>query len=257
VKEGDLWFFPSGIPHSIQGLGPDGCEFLLAFDNGGFSEDSTFLITDWLAHTPKAVLAKTFGAPEDSFNHIPQKELYIFNGRMPGPQQEEWRQSPQPAVPEPFNFSLHAVPPIKTRGGTVRIADSNNFKASKTIAAALVEVEPGGLRELHWHPNADEWQYYISGEGRMTVFASESHANTVNFSASDVGYVPRAMAHYIENTGDSTLRFLEIFASDHYADVSLRSWVANTPAQLVADHLHIDEQLLRSLPQGKLPVLPA
>ena len=51
-------------------------------------------------------------------------------------------------------------------GGTVRIVDSSNFPASKTIAAALVELESRGLRELHWHPNADEWQYYIEGEGK-------------------------------------------------------------------------------------------
>ena len=41
--------FPSGIPHSIQGLDSDvdGCEILLVFDNGNFSEDSTFLLIDW------------------------------------------------------------------------------------------------------------------------------------------------------------------------------------------------------------------
>jgi oxalate decarboxylase len=51
VGTGDIWYFPPGIPHSIQGL-EEGCEFLLVFDDGNFSEDSTFLITDWFAHTP-------------------------------------------------------------------------------------------------------------------------------------------------------------------------------------------------------------
>src|ERR1700744_969709 len=60
VSEGYLWFFPAGFPHSIQGLGPDGCQFLLVFDEGAFSEFETFLLTDWLHHTPKEVLAKNF-----------------------------------------------------------------------------------------------------------------------------------------------------------------------------------------------------
>ena len=140
VKEGDLWFFPSGIPHSIQGLAPDGCEFLLAFDDGAFSEDSTFLITDWMAHAPKDVLAKNFGTTTDRFDQIPQKELYIFNARVPPPLADDEKQSHQPSVPEPFNFALLDQPPIRTKGGTVRIADSANFKASRSIAAALVEV---------------------------------------------------------------------------------------------------------------------
>ena len=59
---------------------------------------------------------------------------------------------------------------------------------------------------MHWHPNADEWQYYISGKGRMTVFASGGKARTFDYQAGDVGYVPFAMGHYIENTGDETLR---------------------------------------------------
>ena len=255
VKEGDLWYFPSGVPHSIQGLGPDGCEFLLAFDDGAFSEDSTFLITDWLAHTPKDVLAKNFGVPESTFDKVPQKELYIFNGRMPGDLAGDLRQSSQPIVPEPFNFSLLDQAPIRAKGGTVRIADSSNFKVSQTIAAALVELEPGGLRELHWHPQADEWQYWISGHGRMTIFASESKANTTDFAPGDVGYVPRSFGHYIENTGTDTLRYLELFASDRYADVSLTNWMANTPAQLVADHLKVPDAFVQSLPQVKTPVV--
>ncbi|MGM3237869.1 cupin domain-containing protein, partial [Bacillus cereus group sp. BC24] len=87
-------------------------------------------------------------------------------------------------------------------GGQVWIADSTNFKASKTIASALVKVDPGAIRELHWHPNTDEWQYFISGKARMTVFASDGHARTFNYQAGDVGYVPFAMGHYVENTGD-------------------------------------------------------
>ena len=66
VGEGDLWNFPAGIPHSIQGL-EGGCEFLLVFDDGNFSENETFLITDWFKHTDPSVLAKNFGVPETAF----------------------------------------------------------------------------------------------------------------------------------------------------------------------------------------------
>jgi oxalate decarboxylase len=62
----------------------------------------------------------------------------------------------------------------------VRIVDSTNFPAATSIAAALVNIEPGGMRELHWYPH-DKWQYYISGLGRMTVFASAGSARTFNY----------------------------------------------------------------------------
>ena len=86
VGVGDLWYFPSGVPHSIQGLNPDGCEFLLVFDDGDFDEDNTFLLSDWFKHTPNEVLSKNFGVPGSSFAHTPDpSELYIFAAAVPGP----------------------------------------------------------------------------------------------------------------------------------------------------------------------------
>jgi oxalate decarboxylase len=253
VGEGDLWNFPAGIPHSIQGL-EEGCEFLLVFDDGNFSENETFLITDWFKHTDLAVLAKNFGVPEAAFTDIPidiEHERYIFPAPMPGPIASDAVDAPAGTAPQSFSHRLHAQDPITAPGGRVRIVDSSNFPAATTIAAALVEVEPGGLRELHWHPNTDEWQYYISGQGRMTVFASGGKARTFDYQAGDVGYVPFAMGHYVENLGDEPLRFLEMFRSDHFADLSLNQWMALTPPELVRAHLNLDSQTIAALSKDK------
>ncbi|MEJ0091659.1 MAG: oxalate decarboxylase family bicupin [Limisphaerales bacterium] len=254
VGEGDLWYFPAGIPHSIQGIEGDGCEFLLVFDDGNFSEEETFLLSDWMAHTPKEILAKNFGVPESAFNRIPEKDLWIFQAPVPGPLAAD-RVAGAGPVPLPYSHHMMAQEPIRMKGGTVRITDSSLFKISKTIAAALVEVEPGCMRELHWHPNVDEWQYYISGQARMTVFASENNARTFDFQAGDVGAVPFPMGHYIENTGTTTLRFLEIFRSDYFADVSLAQWLKFTPHELVKAHLNIDESVLAKIPARKTPLV--
>jgi oxalate decarboxylase len=256
VGVGDLWYFPGGVPHSIQGLGPDGCEFLLVFDSGSFDEDSTFLLSDWFKHTPKDVLAKDFGAPASLFGELPDPStLYIFKASVPAPLGPDKLQGVEP-VPQSFSHKMLAQEPISTKSGTVRITDSNNFQASKTIAAALVEVEPGGMRELHWHPNTDEWQYYIQGQGRMGVFASSGQARTFDFQAGDVGYVPYAMGHYVENTGNEPLRFLEVFKSSYYADLSLNQWLALTPPELLKAHLNLDPQITSALQKTKYPVRP-
>jgi oxalate decarboxylase len=257
VGVGDLWFFPSGIPHSIQGLGPDGCEFLLVFDDGDFDEDNTFLISDWFKHTPNEVLGKNFGVPASLFGHTPDpSERYIFPAPMPGPLASD-RIAGAAAPRQSFKHRLMAQEPITTSGGTVRIADSSIFPVSKTVAAALVEVNPGGLRELHWHPNNDEWQYYIEGEGRMGVFGSSGQARTFDFRAGDVGYVPFAMGHYVENTGTTPLRFLEMFKSSYFADLSLDTWMALTPPELLQAHLKLDRQVMDALRKNKAPVVPA
>lgn len=255
VGVGELWNFPAGIPHSIQGLGPEGCEFLLVFDDGNFSEEQTFLLTDWLLHTPRAVLAKNFGVPESTFDTLPAKPWWIFQAPTPGPLEADRVVGAGPA-PISFSYNMLAQEAIKTKSGSVRIVDSKVFPASGTIAAALVEVAPGGMREMHWHPDGDEWQYYLEGQGRMTVFASDGNARTFDFQAGDVGAVPRPMGHYVENTGTGTLRFLELFRSDHYADVSLAQWLAFTPAALVRAHLGFDASELAPVQAHKTPVVP-
>lgn len=254
VGEGDLWYFPAGIPHSIQGL-EGGCEFLLVFDDGSFSDLNTLSISDWFAHTPKEVLSANFGVPESAFSQIPNDQVYIFQDTVPGSLESQKVQSPYGTIPLSFTHRLLAQPPFKTPGGSVRIVDSSNFPISKTVAAALVEVEPGGMRELHWHPNNDEWQYYLAGQGRMTVFAGNGVARTFDYRAGDVGYVPFALGHYIQNTGNQTLWFLEMFKSDRFVDVSLNQWMALTPRDLVRDNLHVGPELLDALRKEKWPVV--
>ena len=258
VKAGDLWYFPAGFPHSLQGLGPDGCEFVIVFDDGDASEYNTLLLTDWFAHTPPAILAKNFGVPAETFKSIPSSGLWIFQGREPGRLGDD-----QAAVasgglpPNPFTFSLAGATPIlSNRSGTLQIADSATFKVSETIAAALETIKPGGLRELHWHPNADEWQYYIQGEARMTVFNAGPRAQTVDFRAGNVGYVKRAQGHAIENTGTTDLVLIAVFKTSGYAEFSLSDWLTHTPPALVAQHLNIDPSALAQLVKGSRGIVP-
>lgn len=259
LNAGDLWYFPAGYPHSIQGLGPDGCEFLLVFDQGFFSEYQTFLLSDWLAHTPPELLAKNMLLSPAAIAKLPTNEEYIFPGTIPGSLEEDRRAVGGKAAESTiaYSFRMRSMKPVKEdAGGSVRIVDSTNFTAAKAIAAALVILKPGAIREMHWHPNASEWQYWLAGSARMTVFASAAKARTMNFNANDVGYVPSAAGHVIENTGTEDVVFLEMFKSDIYVDVSLSQWLRRLPAHIVEEHLHLSESEIKRIPEEKNLVLP-
>jgi oxalate decarboxylase len=254
----DLWFFPSGVPHSIQGLEPDGCEFMLVFDDGNFSESETVLLSDAMAHIPRSVLAKNFGVPQEAFKDLPKEELFIFQTAVPGSLGDDQKVAAGALArsSRDFAFRTMEMPATKTtKGGEVRIVDSTKFKVT-TTSMAMVTVHPGGLRELHWHPNADEWQYFISGKGRMTVVSTGNKARTMGFEAGDVGYVEKTLLHYIENTGDSDLVFLEMFKSPLYQDLSFTEWLTHTPPELVMAHLKIDRATYDAIPRDEAVVLP-
>src|ERR1700731_299651 len=258
VKKNDLWFFPSGIPHSIQGLNPDGCEFMLVFDDGNFSESETVLLSDAMAHLPPDVLAKNFTVGEKALANVPRQELFIFQTDVP-PGLDVDQKTAAGALgksPQDFAFRTMEMPPTRqTKGGEVRIVDSSKFKVS-TTAMAMVTVHPGGMRELHWHPNADEWQYYIAGKGRMTVVATGNRARTMDFQEGEVGYVQKTLLHNIENLGDTDLVFLEMFKSDRFQEFSFSEWLAHTPPELVMAHLRIDKATFDAIPKNGAVVTP-
>jgi oxalate decarboxylase len=259
IGEGGLWYFPAGLPHSLQGIGEDGAEFILCFDNGRASEYNTLLLNQWLAHTPPDILALNFGVPADTFKNIPLHDLYIFQGQMPGALAADQAQAAGSAgkMANPSTFALSSMPPTrKTAGGEARIADSRNFKAAQTIAAALVTIHPGGLREMHWHPNADEWQYYIAGQAAMTIFNTGPKVVTQDFKPGDIGYVKKSLGHFIRNTGSTDLVFLEVFRSDRFEDVSLSDWLAHSPHALVAQHLNVDPAVIARFPNNKPEIMP-
>jgi oxalate decarboxylase len=263
VNKGDLWYFPSGVPHSLQGLNPEGCEFLLVFDQGDFSEEDTTLISDWTVHTPHEVLAKNWGIPigevDKAMSQLPAAGHWIFQAPVPGALSADLRGAADGVSLSPTNFAFHALamqPTKQTKSGSVRVVDSTNFPIAKNVAMAYVALKPGGLRELHWHPDADEWQYWISGKGRMTVFFNASTARTQDFNPGDLAYVPRTLGHYIENTGTDDLIFLEMFKSPKYRDFSLNDWMTHMPPELIQQHLNISRAELNAIPHGNYAVLP-
>lgn len=261
VGEGDLWLFPAGAPHSIQALGEDGCEFLLVFNQGDFSEESTLLLSDWLKHTPPEILEKNFGLDADAIARLPKGEpLYIFSAEEPTNTlaqdiAEVARHAETPKVSYTFKAST-MTPTRESASGTVKVIDSRNFPASQKIASAIVTVKPGCMRELHWHPNGSEWQYWIKGRGRMTVFPGQEAARTMDFSSNDVGFVQNMAGHYIENTGDEDLVFLELFVAPEFRDISLNRWLRALPEQVVMDHTHLTAEDIRKIPTGHHPLLP-
>jgi oxalate decarboxylase len=259
VSEGDLWFFPTAHPHSIQGLGPDGCEFLLAFDQGNFSEYNTFLLSGTVAHMPSKVLSQNFHIPEAELSVLPESGLYIFPGTVPGPVEDDRKAVGGPAVASKldYTFKMKSMKPfLETAGGSVRLVDSHNFPAAKTIAAGLFNLKPGGLREIHWHPT-QEWQYYIKGGARMTVFDSAGEAHTMDYKSNDVGLAPAISAHYIQNTGNEDLDFLALFKTDTFVEFSLNQWLRHLPTQMTEQHLRLSPTQIAMIPDKAMNILPA
>jgi oxalate decarboxylase len=252
-EPGDVWYFPRGHGHALVGLGPEESHFVLVFDNGAFSEHGTFSSTDWVGHTPPGVLAKCLGLPESVFAKFPKDELYIPQGRVPPERPEPPRQGMSKLSPQTHRYPLMAqLPNSRLPGGEERRVSAKEFPISTTITGVIADLKPGAIREPHWHPHANEWFYLISGRIRITLFGSGGRARTEEFGPGDAGYIPQGFGHYIENTGDVPCRVLIAFDSGQYQEISLSTWLASNPTQLVADNFKISDELAAKLPDHRI-----
>ena len=245
---GDIWYFPRGHGHMLQCLGAQPCHFILIFDNGYFSEFGTFSITDWIGHAPKPLLAKNFGLPEATFETFPKREVYFARGALPPEQPAAPLQgSKLPAVTHKYRL-LSQVPHAVYQGGREWRVDASRFPISTTITGVILDLDPGALRELHWHPNADEWQYVIDGRMAVTLFGSHGRFRVETLEKGDIGYIPQGYGHSIENVGDTPGRILIGLNAGTYEGIDLSQWIAGNPADVLATNFGQRPELFEKFP---------
>jgi oxalate decarboxylase len=245
---GDIWYFPRGHGHMLECLGATPCQFILIFDNGYFSEFGTFSITDWIGHAPKPLLAKNFGLPEATFNTFPRGEVYFARGAVP-PEQPAAPLQGWKLPPETHKYRLLAQTPHRVyAGGREWRVDSTRFPISKTITGVVLDLDPGALRELHWHPNADEWQYIVDGQVNVTLFGSGARFRVETLEKGDVGYIPQGYGHSIENVGDKPARILIGLNAGNYEAIDLSQWIAGNPADVLATNFGQSPDLFGKFP---------
>ena len=248
---GDVWYFPRGHAHSIECLGDKPCHFILIFDNGYFSEFGTFSITDWLGHAPKDLLAKNFGLEASDFAGFPATEVYFTHGEQPPATPAPPLQAAANVGKSTHKYALLSEPPHSVHeGGREWRLGADKFPISQTITGVVLDLDPGALRELHWHPTADEWQYVISGNVSVTMFGSHGRFRTEKLQGGDVGYIPQGYGHSIENTGTTPARLLIAFNTGVYAAISISQWISGNPAYLLADHFGKPPEFFAKFPQG-------
>ena len=252
---GDIWYFPKGHGHALQNISNEEAHFVLGFDDGHFSEFGTFSITDWIGRTSPEVVARNLGLSAATVAGLPKKELYILPGKIPANLPEPYLADDLETSQNPHKFRLGKMPPLTFPGGWERIVTSKEFPINKTLTSVLQHLEPGAIREMHWHPNADEWQYYLGGRSRVTVFGAHGRVRTEEFGPGQIGYIQQGFGHYVEQIGGEPTTFFALFNSPVFEEISITKWLAGNPASLIADNLGISRDEVNRLPRKVLGIL--
>jgi oxalate decarboxylase len=251
---GDTWYFPRGYGHALQGLGPRECHFLLGFDNGDFSEFGTFSITDWISRTPRRIAARNMQLPESVVGSLPKGEAYIIQGKVPKLGEPFLNANLEPSQLTHI-YRLGAQTPRRFAGGEERVVSSLEFPIQTTLTSARLDLEPGSLREMHWHPNSDEWQYYTKGRARVGIFGAHGRVETAEFGPGDVCFIPQGFGHWVEQLGGDATQLVILFNNPLYKEISLSQWLAANPPGLLEDNFGLTAQAIDKLPKAALGIV--
>jgi oxalate decarboxylase len=133
-------------------------------------------------------------------------------------------------------------------GGKEWRVDSTAFPIAKTVTGVILDLDPGALRTLHWHPTADEWQYVIEGRVSVTMFGSHGRYRTETLAKGDVGYIPQGYGHSIENIDSKSSRVLIGFNTGVFEAIDLTQWIAGNPADVLATNFSKPAALFEKFP---------
>jgi oxalate decarboxylase len=246
VGVGDIWFFPQSWGHSIQGVDEEvGCKMVLFFNTPMLPTYNDLSISEILSAFPTEAVSDNTNTPEGVVKTFHQGAIVVNKGYMPpGP----FPKSTSPLPESPTINILNGTCASFGSGGYMYEIKNDIFPATNAMSGALVHLDAGTLRDIHWHPNADEMHYVLKGSLKVSVYGIGGAKDTFYLNKGDVGFVPKGFAHYFEALEEET-DILLTFNSPNWQTQELSSWLAVVPPYLTAISLNVSTEAIEGFPK--------
>jgi oxalate decarboxylase len=107
--------------------------------------------------------------------------------------------------------------------GSIQALTKETFPILERISIRRLVLEPGAIREPHWHANADELTYCVDGEVLVSVLDNADVFGTFTIGAGEMFHVESGSIHHIENGGDGAAELILVFSHESPVDFSLHA----------------------------------
>src|SRR6202012_4316708 len=88
-----------------------------------------------------------------------------------------------------------------------------------------------------WNPNANEFQFYLNGNGQVVLFGSGGRSKVANVKAGDSAYIPAGYGHAMVNTGSEDLEIIQTWDAGKFEEITLKHWMATAPKYLLSNNM--------------------
>jgi oxalate decarboxylase len=248
VDKGEIVYVPKGYLHHIENINHSETKFAIAFNH---EKPEDIGISGSTGSMPDKVLGDTFGLGAEYFSNFKKSShdlLITFRSKM---EEDGTTTTTYQTIPNYHKFNLKDFPPmVQTKGGTVSLGNADNFGILSGLACYLLTLKPKGIREPHWHPNAAELDYVISGRARMTIFSPGDIVDTFEVGPGEVVFIPSAYFHYIENADDhNDMQFAVFFNHERPEDIGISGAFGAYSNEVLGSVFGLQPKILESLPK--------
>lgn len=245
VNEGEIVYIPKGYLHHIENINHGETKFAIAF-NHEMPEDIG--ISGSTSSMADSVLGATFGVGSEYFGNFKKsnRDLIIMSKSNSKVTTDTYQK-----IPNYHKFNLKAFPPtVQSKGGTVCLGNANNFGILSSLACYLLILKPKGIREPHWHPNAAELDYVISGRARMTIFSPGDKTDTFEVGPNEIVFIPPGYFHYIENVdSNEDMQFAVFFNHERPEDIGISGAFGAYSNEVLGSIFGLESKILDVLPK--------
>lgn len=255
VVPGSITFVPDGYTHYIQNTGTDELHLVIAFTD---ERPETTDFSQALPVIPTPLLAQTFGVEANDFPFLTTRGDRVLVP-LAAPEEEATSGTPTANAASAYSVSVDELPVTRLTGGTVQPLTDQEIPKLEGITVFPLTAAPYGLREPHWHPNAAELNYCVSGQAQIGIVAPDGNVQTFAVNAGDIAYIPRNWFHYIANIGDEPLQFLIFFITPdpRIQTINLSLTVDHVPAAVLAASFDSVPAAFAALPKrGNVGIVP-
>lgn len=248
LKAGETVIVPKGYLHHIENTGDTPLQMALCFDHEA-PEDLDLSLS--VSVMPHHILAGTFGSNTAFFDRLKKHTHSVFIS-----QKSQATKPTRPFITSPHKFDLDAEQAkITNKGGWVKITNRALLPTLDGLALYTVLLHPKGAREPHWHPNANELNYLVSGSARITLLSPNGSIDTFDMKPGDMSFLPQGHLHYIENTSNEDAFFAIFFNNTSPNDIGLSGGIGAYPDDLLAPLFDVTPDYFSKLPKPEQDIL--
>lgn len=248
LEPGSLAFVPMGSIHHLENIGDTPVKMLVAFDHESPEELG---LSSAVGAMPISVLSKTFQVDNPFFSdlHAAVESVFITEKNTRPVLENSWKVSP-------FKFDIETTnPQVSNRGGSVKMSNSFLMPTLHSLALYCVRLSKEGAREPHWHPNANELNYLISGSAKITLLSPKGDVDTFEMKKGDMSFLPQGYLHHIENTGDDPAHFAIFFNHTMPSDIGISGCLGAYTNKLLSALFAKPEEYFDKLPKYQSDLL--